>query len=170
MIGSLVPINRSAPGIVGAPDIWRSLRSEMDRLFGGLTGGLGLPSAFDFSPLPAFGFEREFVASPAADVAEDDKSFTVSVELPGMSEKDIHVSLSGERLTIEGEKQKKKDEKNEGYYLSERVYGKFQRSFMLPDGIDSGKVAAKFSNGVLTLTLPKKTPVAPKQIEVKAAT
>lgn len=163
MPNSPVPVTRSAPERGGTPDIWRSLRGEMDRLFDRFTSGFGL------SPFPAFGFEREFVASPAVDITEDDKSFTLSAELPGMSEKDIQVSLAGDTLTIKGEKRKERDEKNNGAYLMERTYGEFRRSFILPDGVDSDKIVAKFANGVLTLTLPKTARVAPKQIEVKTA-
>jgi len=81
------------------------------------------------------------------------------------------VSLSGDSLVLKGEKQQKKEEKDKNYYLSERSYGSFQRTFRLPDGVDRDKIAATFAKRVLNVTLPK-TAEAQKQqkkIEVKAA-
>jgi HSP20 family protein len=106
---------------------------------------------------------------PAVDLAETDKAYTVTAELPGMDEKDIDVSINGDMLVIKGEKRQEKEEKNKNYYLSERSYGQFQRSFSLPTGIDRDKIAAEFSKGVLTLTLPKSAEAQQQQkkIEVK---
>ena len=86
-----------------------------------------------------------------------------------MNEKDVEVSLSGTTLTIKGEKKQEREEKDKGYYLSERSYGSFQRAFTLPEGADGEKIAASFANGVLTVTVPKTAQAAPKKIEVKAA-
>jgi HSP20 family protein len=95
----------------------------------------------------------------------------VRAELPGIDEKDIDVRLSDGTLTIRGEKKEEREEREEGgsYYVSERRYGSFQRSFRIPEGIDHDKVDASFRKGVLTITLPK-TPEAQqkaKKIEVK---
>jgi HSP20 family protein len=87
-----------------------------------------------------------------------------------MTEKEVQVSLSGNTLVIKGEKRQEREEKDKGYYLSERSYGEFQRSFLMPEGTDSEKVEARFANGVLTVTIPKTAQTAPKKIEVKAAT
>lgn len=108
---------------------------------------------------------------PSTDVAEADKSVEVTVELPGMTEKDIEVSLSGDAMTIRGEKKIEHEEKRKGLYLSERSYGAFYRTIPLPPGVDTEKADARFKNGVLTITLPK-TPEAQakvKRISVKAA-
>ena len=86
-----------------------------------------------------------------------------------MTEKDIQVSLSGNTLVIKGEKRQEREEKEKGYHLSERIYGEFQRSFLLPESADGEKVEAKFANGVLTVTVPKTAQVAAKKIEVKTA-
>jgi HSP20 family protein len=88
-----------------------------------------------------------------------------------MDEKDIAVKLSNGTLTIKGEKHEEKEEKKKDYYLSERRYGSFQRSFTVPDGVDEDKIEAAFKNGVLTVSLPK-TPEAQKkekQIAIKKA-
>lgn len=86
-----------------------------------------------------------------------------------MDEKDIDVSVSGDLLVIKGEKREEKVEKDKNYYLSERSYGQFQRSFSLPSGIDRDKINAEFSKGVLTVTLPKSAEAQKQQkkIEVK---
>jgi HSP20 family protein len=86
-----------------------------------------------------------------------------------MDEKNIEVNFSDGTLTIKGEKKDEKEEKNKDYYLSERRYGSFQRSFSVPDGVDAEKIEAAFKNGILTVTLPK-TPEAQKKekkIEIK---
>jgi HSP20 family protein len=88
-----------------------------------------------------------------------------------MDEKNIEVKVANDTLTIKGEKQEEKEEKKKDYYLHERRFGSFQRSFQVPQGVDADKIEAKFKNGVLTVTLPK-TPEAKKaskKIEVKAA-
>ncbi len=158
-----VPVKRSAPAPASVPDVWRSLRTEMDRLFDRFSTGFGM------MPFPAFAFEPSFISAPAVDITEDASSYKLSAELPGMTEKDIQVSLSDDRLTVKGEKRREKEEEDKGYHLTERTYGEFQRSFILPDGVDSEKITAEFANGVLTLTLPKTRAAMPKKIEVKAA-
>lgn len=112
----------------------------------------------------------EGLAAPAMDFTEDEKTYRLTAELPGMSEKDIDVQMSGDMLTIKGEKRQEKEEKAENYYVSERRFGSFQRSFTLPDGIDRDKIEAGFEKGVLTITLPKtpETVKEQKKIEVKA--
>jgi len=149
------------------PDLWppfRLFRSEMDRLFDRFASGIGMV------PFPAFRFETLFGGpSPAVDITEDDASVKLSGELPGISEEDIQVSLSGDTLTIKGEKRQQREERNKNSYLTERSYGEFHRSFLLPAGIDRDKITASFANGILTVTALKTAHAAPKKIEVKAA-
>ena len=164
-----VSVKQSAPAPVPAsasatPDIWRSLRTEMDRLFDNFTG------RFDVAPLFQTRFDTFLsLPSPAVDITEEEGAFKVSAEVPGMSEKDIDVSLSGDMLTIKGEKRQEREEKGDNRYLSERSYGAFQRSFLLPEDVDREKIAASFAKGVLTVTLPRSAKAVPKKIEVKAA-
>lgn len=154
-------------------DVWKSFRNEFDRLFDRFDSGFLLPSArrmFDFEPFRRMGTSFGLNA-PAVDVNEDDKVYKITAELPGLDEKNIEVSVTGDLLTFKGEKRQEKEEKDKNHYLSERSYGSFQRSFRLPDGVDQDKVAATFAKGVLTVTLPK-TAEAQKQqkkIEIKAA-
>ena len=97
--------------------------------------------------------EGEFM--PRMEVKENDREMLVSMELPGMDEKDIELTLSGNSLTIKGEKKEEKEEKGESFYSCERVYGTFQRSIPLPQEVDMKKVDATFRKGVLHVKLPK---------------
>jgi HSP20 family protein len=163
----------SVPAPAGAPDAWRSFRTEMDRLFDRFAGGWGMPSLRRmFEAEPAMRFESSFtVPSPAVDISEDDAGYKVTAELPGMSEKEIEVVVTGDVLTLKGEKRQEKEQKEKSFYLSERSYGSFQRSFYVPDGVDRDKIAAGFTKGVLTVTMPKsaKAVQQQKKIEVKSA-
>ncbi len=158
-----VPVKQTAPAASGAPEVWRSFRTEMDRLFDRFTGGFGM--------LPFAGFRSDAIGAgfPAVDISEDDAAFKVTAELPGMTEKDVEVSLSGNTVVIKGKKEQAKEQKDSGFYLSERSYGEFQRSFLLPDGVDTTKIDAGVANGVLTVTVPKTAQAAAKKIEVKSA-
>lgn len=166
-----VEVKKAAPA--RTPDVWQSFRGEMDRLFDRFAGGFGLPAfrrMFDIEP--AWRTESSFsFSAPAVDVTEDDKTYTITAELPGLEEKNIDVAVSGDMLTLKGEKRYEKDEQDKNRYMSERAYGSFQRSFALPDGIDRDKIAANLSKGVLTITLPKTSEAQKpqKKIEVKTA-
>ena len=155
------------------PDVWQSFRNEIGRVFDRFDGGFDLPwtrRMFDLQPFGGYQGSFDFNV-PAADITEDDKAFKITAELPGLDEKNIEVSLSGKQLTLKGEKRQEKEEKDKNYYLSERSYGSFQRSFHLPDGVDQDKIVATFEKGVLTVTLPKTAEVQKQQkkIEIKAA-
>ena len=108
---------------------------------------------------------------PSTDVTETDKSVDISIELPGMTEKDIDISLSSDTMTIRGEKKIEHEEERKGVYMSERSYGSFYRTVPLPAGVDPDKADAKFKNGVLTITLPKtaEAQAKVKRIPIKAA-
>jgi len=164
-----VEVKKAAPAEVTTPDVWRSFRSEMDRLF----DRFGFPSLrrmFDMEPgwrpMSTFSF-----SAPAIDMSEDDKTYKISAELPGLDAKDVDISVSGSTLLLKGEKRQEKEEKDKNYYFSERAYGSFQRAFELPASIDRDKIAADFSKGVLTITLPKTSDAQKQQkkIEVKSA-
>ncbi len=154
---------------------WRpleSLRRGIDQLFDDF--GLGTwqspfrRSFFDMDP-----FRRAKAACrgmPVVDVTETEKGYEVIAELPGMDEKDIEVEIANSVLTIRGKKQEEKEEKKKDYYVRERSFGSFERTFQVPDGVDVEKVDASFKKGVLTVTLPKTVEAqkAEKKITVKA--
>ena len=157
------------------PQMWRpfeNLREEIDRLFDDFGRGFWRP--FGRSLLaeePLFRRELAFPTSPAVDVVESEKAYEITAELPGMDEKNIDVKVADGTLTIKGEKQEEKEEKKKDYYLRERSFGSFERSFAIPEGVDADKIDASFKKGVLTLTLPKKPEAQKpaKKIDVKAA-
>ncbi len=93
--------------------------------------------------------------SPPSDVYETAKKIVVKMELPGMDPADFHVSVHSQNLIVKGERRFKKDVKQEKFHRVERVYGSFQRIFPLPDSADTSHIEAKFSNGVLEITIPK---------------
>ena len=171
MADTMVPVKKTtAP--VPAMEPFRAFRTEIDNLFDRFLTGFSWPMMR--RPLwrePAWDFETTFeLAAPKVDVTEDTAAYKLTAELPGLTEKDIELSVVDGVLTLKGEKQQEKEEKNKQYWLSERTYGSFQRSFALPESVDPEKVDAKFAKGLLTITLPKKPEVvkAAKKIEVKA--
>jgi len=103
------------------------------------------------------------------DVVETDKEIRVTVELPGLDEKDINVSLARDVLTISGEKKQAKKERRGNYYRAERSYGSFRRSIQLPTQVQADKVDAVFRKGVLSITLPK-TEAAQKRKKIAIQT
>ena len=151
---------------------FESLRREIDRLFDDFNGGfLGLPFHRSLFAAEPFMQREEWAAVPAVNIAETEKAYEITAELPGIDEKNIEVKLANGILTIKGEKQDEKEEKKKDYYLHERSFGSFERSFRVPEGVDKEKVEADFKKGVLTVTLPKTAEAqkAEKKITVKAA-
>ncbi len=142
-----------------------SLRNEVNRLFDRFFGREAAP----FFP-PAFGEEWYSEKFPQLDMSETDKEIKLAVDLPGMSEKDIDVSISGNTLTIKGEKKEEKESKEANYIRTERRYGSFSRVIDLPDEVDPQKAEANFKNGVLEISLPKTEKAGQKKkIDIKTA-
>jgi HSP20 family protein len=134
--------------------------SDLDDLFKGF---LVRPLAFE-------GRGDGGVQLPRAkvDVAEKNGAYVVTAELPGVKKEDIHVSIDGAQVTLEAEVRREKEaSKDERVLHSERVYGKVMRSFTLPQEVDEAKAQAKFQDGVLELTLPKKAAAQRKQISIQ---
>ncbi len=133
------------------------LRSEMDRLWDDYFGS----GRKALRPL-------EGTWLPSVDVSETTDKIMVKAEVPGMDAKDIDISISGDVLTIKGEKKTEREEKEENYHLVERSYGSFSRSLRLPVAVDADKIEATYKQGVLTITCPKKEEAKAKPIEIKA--
>jgi HSP20 family protein len=129
-----------------------SLQNRMNSLFGNL--------AEAESPLTTASF------IPAVDIYEDDKKVVLKLEVPGIEEKDLDVSVENNTLTVKGERKFDKEEKEENFHRIERRYGSFYRSFTLPTTVDTEGVAASYNAGVLKLELKKKPEAQPKQIKV----
>jgi HSP20 family protein len=105
--------------------------------------------------------------SPMVDVSEDDKHYTVKVELPEMKREDIKVSVENGVLSISGERKFEKEEKGKKYHRIERAYGSFMRSFALPDDADATQVDAQYRDGVLAVNVGKSEKAKPRAIDVK---
>ena len=110
-------------------------------------------------------------AIPAVHLAETDKAYEITSELPGgMGEKDVEVKFADGVLRIKGEKQEEREEKKRGYHMRERSFGSFERTFQVPEDVDGDKIKTSFKKGRLVVTLPKRTePWAERKIAVKAS-
>ncbi len=104
--------------------------------------------------------------APDFDVKETPESFVFTADLPGVAEKDLQVQLTGNRLSISGKRESEKSEQNETFYTTERTYGTFTRSFMLPEGVDADKAHAHLKDGVLSVAIPKRPETQPRKINV----
>ncbi len=104
--------------------------------------------------------------APPVDVYEDEHNVTLKIEVPGIEEKDIDVRIENNTLTVHGERQFEKEEKEENYRRVERQYGSFTRTFTLPTTVDQESVQADYDKGVLKIKLAKKQEAKPKQIKV----
>lgn len=135
----------------------RSMQDQMDRLLNLSWGNR------DFSGEDI----NEGIWQPAVDIYETSESIVIKAELPDIDQKDIDVRIEDNLLTIRGERKHEDEVKKENYHRIERYFGSFQRSFKLPATIDQDKVAASCDKGILTVTLPKKEEVKPKQINVE---
>jgi HSP20 family protein len=116
-----------------------------------------------------------FVSRPSAafapqyEVKETKDAFIFKADLPGVEEKNIEVSLTGNRLTVSGFREEEERHESENFFAYERTFGNFTRAFTLPDGVDSEQVSADLKDGVLTLHIPKKPEHQPKKISIKVA-
>jgi len=159
-----IPIKKSADKTVANSDVfwgnpWVDLHRQIDRLFDGMMTRSQFPSL-------DYGLAQSF--TPSLDVAVEDDKYSVSVEMPGMDERNVNIELSGNLLTIRGEKKEEKEDKDKHYYRVERRYGSFQRSLNLPDDVDLEKIQATMNKGVLQLQLPRDSQRRPsaRKIEV----
>jgi len=133
-------------------DMFSSLHREINRVFDQFNDREDWPFA---ALSPGNG-----KLSPRIDVSETDGAIEVTMELPGVDDNEIDVSLTDDRLTVKGEKKSESDKTEKDYRLVERAYGAFERMVRLPCEVDSDKIDAKFKNGILTITMPKSPTVA----------
>ncbi|MDR9486188.1 MULTISPECIES: Hsp20/alpha crystallin family protein [Sediminimonas] len=128
------------------------------------TAGLW-PSLYE--PFKAVGSRVADWLAPASDASVGDDAYTITMELPGVEEGDIDVSVSDGVITVKGEKSATREDKGDTWYFSERQYGAFSRAFRLPQDADGDKVAAKLKDGILTLSVPKRGPDEAPSSKVK---
>jgi HSP20 family protein len=121
-----------------------------------------------FSDFPFSGsmFEDGDRWTPSVDIMEKEGNLILRAELPGLSEKQIELKLEGNTLTLKGERKMENEDKKGTYHRVESSYGSFTRSFRLPDTVDTNKIHADYKNGILTVTIPQKSEVKPREIPV----
>lgn len=158
IISSQIPVAHNggllAGGLFGRREYpYGLLHREIDRLFDAFSGGL---------PLGETG-----ALAPSMDVAETDKAYEIDVELPGLEERDVEVSLVDNRLTIRGQKQNAWSDKGKAVQVAECAYGAFQRTLELPSNVDPAGIKANMKSGVLKITAPKKESPSARRIEVR---
>lgn len=137
------------------------LRTEIDRLF----DDFGRPAR------SIFNFGLSGVAPvPALEMAEKDKEYRLTAELPGLKEDDVEISIADGTLLLSGEKREEEERKEEGVLLSERRYGAFERRIPLPADVDPDAVRAEFNKGVLTIMLPKDAQAAERTRKIAITT
>ncbi len=132
-----------------------NLHNEMGRAFGDLFGS------------HEGGTDTEETAwMPTVDICETEDGFEIRAELPGVSEDDVNISVTDNRLTVKGEKKQETETDGKNYHRVERRYGSFQRSFTLPRNVETGKIKAEYNDGVLTLSIPKPENAKPTEIPI----
>ena len=124
-----------------------------------------------------FGFRKEnaeeeyesAVWMPLTDIKETKDNYKLMLDIPGVEKQDVKISFSNGELQVSGERKEEKEDKNEKYHRVERSFGKYYRSFKLPDKIQQDKISAEFNNGSLRISIPKAEEVKPKEIEIKVS-
>ena len=153
-------IERWSPARTMRPGRPFGMASDFERSMEDLFRRSFFPALWGGAPIEGMGWE------PAVDVYEEDGKYVVKAELPGLKKDDIDVSVSGDTLTIKGERKDEREEKEENYYLSERSYGNFVRSMTLPSMVDADKIEANFDDGLLEVKLPKSEKAEAKKVKV----
>ena len=102
---------------------------------------------------------------PPVDVYEDEQNLVLKLEIPGLNDEDINVSVENNTLTVQGERKFEKEEKEENFHRIERRYGSFVRTFKLPNTVDAEKVEASYEKGILKITMAKRAEAKPRQIK-----
>jgi len=112
---------------------------------------------------------KDLAFIPTVNTREGDDAYYIEVDLPGVEKEDINIDVNNEILTISGVRRLKEEQKEESFYKVESMYGKFERSFSLPEDVDTDKIEAEQKNGVLEIKIPKvaKVEKTPKKIEIK---
>jgi len=137
-LGFDAPLDRGSLFSVNPFALMRQFTDDIDRMFAQVPKTIGNGAEW----------------TPAIEVKQKDGRLLVTAELPGLKKEEIRVHIDGDTLVVEGERKHEKEEKREGYYHSERSYGKFYRSVQLPEGAKADQTAAQFNNGVLEVTVP----------------
>jgi HSP20 family protein len=135
--------------------------ASFDNMFG------RMPAFMRWPRLPEFEGETKFDWSPSADISETEQEYLIRAELPAVKKEDVHVTFEDGMLTISGERKQKEEEKKEKFHRLETFYGKFSRSFTLPENVESGAIRAESKDGIITIHVPKTRAEIKKPKEIK---
>lgn len=154
-------------GDVNYPAPLSQFHSEIDRLFNDVFSGFGMPSLWAGVPAISKNLNEGFLR-PQVDITSNEKSYEVTIEIPGVDEKDVKLELTDQTLIVKGEKKQEKEEKDKEFYRMERSYGSFQRVLTLPADIAKEDITATFKSGVLKVSIPRMPTPKPevKKIEI----
>jgi HSP20 family protein len=156
---ALLPFGRESRNVLRPPmTVFDTLQREVDRLFDDFSRGFGSGSGA-LSPSTNL--------MPSMDVTETDKEIKLTVELPGLEQEDVDISVTDNLLTISGEKRVEEERDERNAHVVERAYGRFYRAVPLPQGVDPSSIQATMSNGVLRIIVPKPARMEARKIEVK---
>lgn len=146
----------------------KDMQRRMDRIFDQFLGNGGPDLESDFFGAPSFSLPSLATTAftPSCDVDETDTHYLLSFDLPGVKKDEIKVDLRDNMLTVSGERKEEREDKKKGRYRSERYYGAFERSFALPTNVKADQIEANYSDGVLSLSVPKSEPSQKQQIKI----
>jgi HSP20 family protein len=150
-------------------DFMDRMAEEMDKTFDRMFRDFGMPRRSFFSRSPFRSFERERLWSPRLEAFQKGDRFVVRADLPGLKKDDVHVDVTEDAITIQGERRGEHEEEREGYYQTEREYGQFYRSIPLPEGVITETAQATFNNGVLEISMqaPPAEATRGRRVEIK---
>jgi HSP20 family protein len=155
-----LPVQRNDLPVAGGPvSPILQLHREIDRLFDDAFRGFGFPTL----AMPRWPSDWPGMLKPALDIQETDKQYKIALEVPGVEEKDIQITLDNDVLLVRGEKRQEQETKDGGFHRVERSYGSFQRALNLPADANQDTIKAAFKNGVLTITMESARPVRPSR-------
>lgn len=106
---------------------------------------------------------------PAVDIKEEEARFLIRADVPGVDAADLDITMTDGVLSVQGKRESRKEDNEAGYGRTERIHGRFKRSFSLPDTADPNRIEAGYQNGVLEISIPKQEPAEPRRIEIKAS-
>lgn len=150
---AIVPAGKSRKALA-QPQPWRSMEEQVEKLMRMPFGSLALP-----------GMELQM---PRVDVSEDKKHVYVDADIPGMEQKDIHLSVEHGFLIMRGSREETREEKHKNYHRTERLQGSFLREVYLPSSVDAARITASYKQGVLKVVLPKKDEPRGREIKITA--
>jgi HSP20 family protein len=140
--------------------VWNPFR-EMEEMEQMMNENFGRPSMWRRVP------EDEYIWAPAIEMFEKNNNYILRLEIPGVRPEDVDITLTGETLTVKGERKAPEDIQDEAYQVCEMCYGSFTRSISLPEPVDSANIKATFENGILDIRIPKAEEARPRQIKIK---